>query len=289
MDIDAMWAQFTKYRPMLDEAFEQWSANKANQEKLQAPRSMDGRVLSEEEVKNDTQAASGRPALGAFVAPGIGAVQPLGAGSHDELVRLREMARAQDVKVDDTWDNARLREELDMEDDDPVYPIGDLTNREPEMIKPGGKGEVDRLREIAEERGVDIDHRWHAKRLREELGFDEDESIPAKAEEAATPVQVPPGEGHTASGTGGSDNPPGHGSTASGTGGMASDPGFGHTASGTGGQDNPPRQTPAKEDNTPRQSSDNQPARDTSESSDRHLQRGGGKSTAPAGGTRRGK
>jgi hypothetical protein len=288
MDIDAMWAQFTKYRPMLDEAFEQWSANKANQEKLQAPRSMDGRVLSEEEVKNDTQAASGRPALGAFVTPGTGAVQPLGAGSHDELVRLREMARAQDVEVDDTWDNARLREELDMDDDDPVYAAG-AGPMEAEMIKPGGKGEVDRLREIAEERGVEVDHRWHAKRLREELGFDEDEPIPAKTEETATPVQVPPGEGHTASGTGGSDNPPGHGSTASGTGGMASDPGFGHTASGTGGQDNPPRQAAPAEDKSERQSSVNQPARDTSESSDRHLQRGGGKSTAPAGGTRRGK
>jgi hypothetical protein len=287
MDIDVMWAQFTKYRPMLDEAFEQWSANKENQEKLQAPRSMDGRVLSQEEVKNDTQAASGRPALGAFVAPGTGAVQPLGAGSHDELVRLREMARAQDMEVDDTWDNARLREELAMAEDDPVYAAGaGPAEAEAEMIKPGGKGETERLREIADERGVEVDHRWHAKRLREELGFDEDEPIPAKAETAATPVQVPPGEGHTASGTGGSDNPPGHGSTASGAGGMASDPGFGHTASGTGGQDNPPRQaTPAKEDKP----SANQPARDTSESSDRHLQRGGGKSTTPAGSTRRGK
>jgi hypothetical protein len=288
MDIDVMWGQFTKYRPMLDELFEQWSQDKANQEKLQAPRSMDGRMLSEEEVGNDRKAASGRPALGAFVAPGTGAVQPLGAGSHDELVRLREMARTQDMEVDDTWDNARLREELDMEEDDPVYAAG-AGPVEAEMIQPGGKGEVDRLREIADERGVEVDHRWHAKRLREELGFDEDEPIPAKAEEAAAPVQVPPGEGHTASGTGGSDNPPGHGSTASGVGGMANDPGFGHTASGIGGQDNPPRQAAPAEDKSERQSSANQPARDTSESSDRHLQRGGGKSTSPAGSTRRGR
>src|SRR4051812_25146777 len=98
MDIDVMWAQFTKYRPMLDEAFEQWSTAKANKAKLEAPRSMDGRVLSQDEVKNDTQVASGRPALGAFVAPDTGAVQPLTAGSHDELVRLREMAREQDLK-----------------------------------------------------------------------------------------------------------------------------------------------------------------------------------------------
>jgi hypothetical protein len=288
MDIDVMWAQFTKYRPMLDELFEQWSQDKENQAKLQAARTVDGRVLSQEEVKNDTQAASGRPELGAFVAPGTGAVQPLGAGSHDELVRLREMARAQDVEVDDTWDNARLREELDMEEDDPVYAAG-AGPAEAEMIKPGGKGETERLREIADERGVEVDHRWHAKRLREELGFDEDEPIPAKAEEAATPVQVPPGEGHTASGVGGSDNTPGHGSTASGVGGMANDPGFGHTASGTGGQDNPPRQASPAQDKSERQSSANQPARDTSESNDRHLQRGGGKSTAPAGSTRRGK
>jgi hypothetical protein len=249
---------------------------------------MDGRLLSKEEVQNDTKAASGRPALGAFVTPGTGAVQPLGAGSHDELVRLREMARAQDVEVDDTWDNARLREELDMDDDDPVYAAG-AGPMEAEMIQPGDKGETERLREIAEERGVEIDHRWHAKRLREELGFDEDEPIPAKTA-TTEPVQVPPGEGHTASGTGGSDNPPGHGSTASGTGGMASDPGFGHTASGVGGQDNSPRQAaPAKEDKPAHQSGTNQPERSTRESSDRHLQRGGGKSTSAAGSTRRGK
>jgi hypothetical protein len=188
MDIDAMWQQFVKFRPMLDDLYLQWTSYKENEERLAKARfTPDGRVMTEEEIAANDATAVARPIAGHFVT----------VGAHPQVA-------------------------------------------DSEPFEPDSEEELTRLREIAEERGVDIDPRWKSKRLRQEMDMDEDEPV-YPAPETPQPTEPPkPGEGVTASGSGGQANPAGHGSTASGSGGQANDPGPGATASGSGGQNNPP-------------------------------------------------
>jgi hypothetical protein len=186
MDHDIMWQQFVKYRPMLEEAFEGWSKGK-EQEELERRKTLDGRVLSEEEIAaNDAGQSGGRAIPGHFVRP----------GAHPQ----------------------------------------------PRMMTPGSDEELDRLREMAEDEGVDYEEHWEAKEFKEALDMDEDEPVMEKVEDALPPSQGQsgaPGTGATASGVGGQNNDPHAGaSTASGTGGHPNPPGLGATASGVGGQDN---------------------------------------------------
>jgi hypothetical protein len=189
MDHDIMWQQFVKYRPMLEEAYEGWSKGK-EQEELERRKTLDGRVLSDEEIAaNDAGQAGGRALPGHFVRP----------GSHPQPA-------------------------------------------EPKTLVPGSDEELDRLREMAEDEGVDYEDHWEAKEFREALDMDEDEPVMEKVEEpppASQGQSGAPGTGATASGVGGQNNDPHAGaSTASGTGGSANHPGLGATASGVGGQNN---------------------------------------------------
>jgi hypothetical protein len=113
---------------------------------------------------------------------------------------------------------------------------------EPRTLEAGSEQELDRLREMAEEEGIDYEENWDAKKFKQELDMDEDDLVMEKVEEPPPPSQGQsgaPGTGATASGVGGQNNDPHAGrSTASGTGGNPNPPGFGATASGVGGQDN---------------------------------------------------
>jgi hypothetical protein len=188
MDHDIMWQQFVKYRPMLEEAYEGWSKSK-EQEELNRRKTLDGRPLSDEEIAaNDAGQAGGRALPGHYV---------------------REGAHPQPV--------------------------------EPRTLEAGSEQELDRLREMAEEEGIDYEENWDAAKLKEELDMDDDEPVMEKVEEPPPPSQGQPGApgtGATASGFGGQNNDPNAGaSTGSGTP-HANPASLGATASGVGGQNN---------------------------------------------------
>jgi hypothetical protein len=124
MDHDIMWQQFVKYRPMLEEAFEGWSKGK-EQEELNRRKTLDGRVLSDEEIAaNDAGQAGGRALPGHFVRPGShpqpAEPKTLEPGSDEELDRLREMAEDESIDYEENWTAQQFREELDMDPDEPV-------------------------------------------------------------------------------------------------------------------------------------------------------------------------
>lgn len=208
MDLDLMWGAFVKYREMLDEMYAEWSKMKAEREQPLAQRkTIDGRAIREDEL-HPTQVQSPVNA-GQFVS---GTAHPqtsrrtVNRGDHDELEALQDLAAERGVEYDRRWKVQRLRDELGLTEDEEFQ-------APPEQpIMPGDDDELDRLREIADERGVKYNHRWRTAKMRAELGFDEDEPLPPSGSDHTGQGQPPssgagPMEGVSASGAGAQANP----------------------------------------------------------------------------------